>query len=37
MTDKKLPQGVIFDLDGVLIDTGQFHRDAWYMMSKEEG
>ena len=29
--------GVIFDLDGVLIDTGQFHRDAWYMMSKEEG
>jgi beta-phosphoglucomutase len=37
MTDKKLPQGVIFDLDGVLIDTGQFHRDTWYMMSKEEG
>ena len=29
--------GVIFDLDGVLIDTGRFHRDAWYMMSKEEG
>ena len=29
--------GVIFDLDGVLIDTGQFHKEAWYMMSEEEG
>ena len=29
--------GVIFDLDGVLIDTGRFHKDAWFMLSKEEG
>ncbi len=29
--------GVIFDLDGVLIDTSQFHKDAWYMMTQEEG
>ena len=30
-------RGVIFDLDGVLIDTSQFHKDAWYMMTDEEG
>jgi beta-phosphoglucomutase family hydrolase len=29
--------GVIFDLDGVLIDTSQFHKEAWFMLSKEEG
>jgi beta-phosphoglucomutase family hydrolase len=29
--------GIIFDLDGVIIDTSQFHRDAWCMMSEEEG
>jgi len=28
--------GVIFDLDGVLIDTSQFHKEAWFMLSKEE-
>ena len=28
--------GVIFDLDGVLIDTSQFHKEAWLMLSKEE-
>ena len=28
--------GVIFDLDGVLIDTSQFHKEAWFMWSKEE-
>jgi beta-phosphoglucomutase len=29
--------GVIFDLDGVLIDTSQFHKDAWFMLSQEKG
>ena len=28
--------GVIFDLDGVLIDTSLFHKDAWSMLSNEE-
>lgn len=30
-------KGVIFDLDGVLIDTGKFHKDAWHIMCDEEG
>jgi beta-phosphoglucomutase len=29
--------GVIFDLDGVLIDTSKFHKEAWSMLSEEEG
>ena len=29
-------KGVIFDLDGVLIDTGQFHRQSWYDLAGEE-
>jgi HAD superfamily hydrolase (TIGR01509 family) len=29
--------GVIFDLDGVLVDTGWAHRQAWYDLAKEEG
>ena len=28
--------GVIFDLDGVLIDTSRFHKEAWFMWSQEE-
>ncbi|MDD5457794.1 MAG: HAD family phosphatase [Phycisphaerae bacterium] len=29
-------KAVIFDLDGVLIDTGQFHRQSWYDLAKCE-
>jgi beta-phosphoglucomutase len=29
--------GVIFDLDGVLVDTGWAHRQAWYDLAQEEG
>ncbi len=29
--------GVIFDLDGVLVDTGWAHRQAWYDLAKREG
>ena len=25
----KLPTGVLWDLDGVLVDTGEFHHQAW--------
>ncbi|MBN2375253.1 MAG: HAD family phosphatase [Sedimentisphaerales bacterium] len=31
------PKAVIFDLDGVLIDTGQFHRQAWYDLAECHG
>jgi len=29
--------GVIFDLDGVLVDTGWAHRQAWYDLAAKEG
>jgi beta-phosphoglucomutase len=29
--------GVIFDLDGVLVDTGPFHRQSWYDLAAKEG
>jgi len=29
--------GVIFDLDGVLIDTGRFHKQAWDDLGRREG
>ena len=28
--------GVIFDLDGVLVDTGWSHRQAWYDLAERE-
>ncbi len=33
--DKKL--GVIFDMDGVLVDTGWAHRQAWHDLAEKEG
>ncbi len=29
--------GVIFDMDGVLVDTGWAHRQAWYDLAADEG
>ena len=29
--------GVIFDMDGVLVDTGWAHRQAWYDLGGKEG
>jgi beta-phosphoglucomutase len=29
-------RGVIFDLDGVLIDTGPFHKQSWYDLAEKE-
>jgi len=29
--------GVIFDLDGVLVDTGPFHKQSWYDLAAKEG
>ena len=37
MTSTKNGKGVLFDLDGVLVDTGEFHRQSWYDLSVEEG
>lgn len=33
----RLPWGVIFDLDGVLVDTGWAHRQAWFDLAAREG
>ncbi|MHC4069033.1 MAG: HAD family hydrolase [Planctomycetota bacterium] len=30
-------KGVIFDLDGVLVNTGEFHRQSWYDLAEREG
>jgi beta-phosphoglucomutase len=30
-------RGVIFDLDGVLVDTGPFHKQSWYELAAKEG
>ncbi|MEA5582208.1 beta-phosphoglucomutase [Nodularia harveyana UHCC-0300] len=30
-------QGVIFDLDGVLTDTAEYHYEAWQKLADEEG
>ena len=33
--DKKL--GVIFDMDGVLVDTAWAHRRSWFDLAEKEG
>jgi len=30
-------RGVIFDMDGVLVDSGWAHRQAWYDLAEKEG
>jgi len=37
MTEIKKDKGVIFDLDGVLVDTSQFHKQSWFDLAKKEG
>jgi beta-phosphoglucomutase len=37
MTDGNRGKGVIFDLDGVLVNTGEFHRRSWYDLAQREG
>jgi len=37
MTSAHIGKGVIFDLDGVLVDTGWAHRQAWYDLAEKEG
>lgn len=31
------PKGIIFDLDGVLTDTSEYHYLAWKRLADEEG
>jgi beta-phosphoglucomutase len=35
--DGKTIRGVIFDLDGVLTDTAEYHYQAWQRLANEEG
>ena len=37
MTEARLNRGVIFDLDGVIVDTGPFHKQSWYDLAEKEG
>jgi len=37
MSNKDNNMGVIFDLDGVLVDTGWAHKQSWLDLGKEEG
>lgn len=37
MTSVDSSKGVIFDLDGVLVDTGWAHKQSWYDLAEKEG
>ena len=37
MTNSDSRMGVIFDLDGVLVDTGWAHKQSWYDLAEKEG
>jgi beta-phosphoglucomutase-like phosphatase (HAD superfamily) len=37
MTSGNGKMGVIFDLDGVLVDTGWAHKQAWWDLAEKEG
>ncbi|MFC1633861.1 HAD family hydrolase [Planctomycetota bacterium] len=37
MTEMNGRMGVIFDLDGVLVDTGWAHKQSWYDLAEKEG
>ena len=37
MTESDHQMGVIFDLDGVLVDTGWAHKQSWYDLAEKEG
>jgi beta-phosphoglucomutase len=37
MTSSNHKRGVIFDLDGVLVDTGWAHRRSWFDLADREG
>ena len=37
MSNKSNRMGVIFDLDGVLVDTGWAHRQSWFDLAEKEG
>ena len=32
-----MPDGVIFDMDGVLVDSGPAHHESWQMLAKKHG
>lgn len=36
MINSRIGHGVIFDMDGVLVDTGPYHKQAWYDLAARE-
>ena len=37
MNNRDNCMGVIFDLDGVLVDTGWAHKQSWFDLADKEG
>src|SRR5215471_16649412 len=37
MNDMATPQAILFDLDGVLTDTSEYHYRAWKHLADDEG
>ncbi|HUT29439.1 MAG TPA: HAD family phosphatase [Sedimentisphaerales bacterium] len=37
MAKPRSQMGVIFDLDGVLIDSSEFHKQSWFDLAEKEG
>ena len=37
MKETNQHKAVIFDLDGVLVDSGEFHKQSWYDLADKEG
>src|SRR5215471_16882297 len=37
MNDMNTPKAILFDLDGVLTDTSEYHYQAWKHLADDEG
>ncbi|MHC4639457.1 MAG: HAD family hydrolase, partial [Planctomycetota bacterium] len=37
METDRIGMGVIFDLDGVLVDTSEYHKQSWFDLAEMQG